>query len=185
MSQDPANQLGIYVSASSEMDAECELLGQLLASLPRSVRWNIKRTPGPHEEMSPDLEALFSSRFYVVLLGMDIMAPIGVELQAAQSAGLWMRAYRCREKTPSPAAAYFAQNAQVEWRWYETPHDFVGDFEKGLIQELLQGTPGYGLTLRDLEELTERIKAIEEGEEAVDSDDRRGAGRGGVILPTG
>ena len=184
MLHEPMRELGIYVSAAPEMDTECELLGQLLASLPKAVRWNIKRTPGPFEALDLDLEALQRSRFYVVLLGMDIMAPIGVELQAAQRAGLWLRAYRSKDKTPSPAAAYFAQKAELNWIWYQTPQEFVHDFERALIQELISGTPGYGLTLGDIEELAERIKSIEAGDESVDAEERRGAGRGGVILPT-
>ena len=184
MSQAPAAELGIYISASPELDAECELLGQLLANLPKSVRWVIKRTPGPFEALKLDLVTLQKSQFYVILLGMDIMAPIGVELQAAQSAGLWLRAYRNRKMTPSPATAYFAQNAELDWIWYQTPQAFVQDYERALIRELLAGTPGYGLILRDIEELAARIKAIEEGDEGAEREERRGAGRGGVILPT-
>jgi hypothetical protein len=177
-----AKELAIYVSASPELDAECELLGQLLASLPRSVRWTIKRTPGPHEPGIPDLKALRGSQFYVILLGMDIMAPIGVELVAALEERVLTMAYRARRMAPSPAAAYFAQNVEVEWRWYDTPQEFVQQFEKRLITELISGTPGYGLALGDLEELSARLKALEEEVDSAEVEERRGAGRGGVIL---
>jgi hypothetical protein len=180
-----SKELAIYVSAAPEMDAECELLGQLLAGLPKSVRWTIKRTPGPHEASNPDLEALRSSQFYVVLLGMDIMAPIGVELQAAAEERVLTMAYRSRRMAPSPAAAYFAQNAQVQWQWYDTPQEFVQHLEKRLITELIAGTPGYGLDLADLEELSTRLKALEGEGEGAQDEERRGAGHGGVILPAG
>ena len=36
-----------------EMDAECELLGQMLAGLRQTVRWMIKRTPGPTRRQLP------------------------------------------------------------------------------------------------------------------------------------
>jgi hypothetical protein len=178
-------ELAIYVSAAPEMDAECELLGQLLATLPKSVRWTIKRTPGPHELGIPDLEALSGSQFYVILLGMDIMAPIGVELQAALEERVLTMAYRSRRVAPSPAAAYFAQNAPVEWHWYDTPQEFVQQLEKRLITELISGTPGYGLGLSDLEELSARLRALEKEADSAEDDERRGAGRGGVILPAG
>ena len=35
-----AKQLALYVSASPEMDAECELLGQLLAGMFHSTGWD-------------------------------------------------------------------------------------------------------------------------------------------------
>ena len=60
----------------------------------------------------------------------------------------------------------------------------VNSLERALITELIRGTPGYGLHLSDIEELSARLKKLEEGEQRQEGDERRGAGRGGVILPT-
>ena len=177
-------ELAIYVSASAEMDAECELLGQLLAEMTKSIRWTIKRTPSPHELANPDLEALRASQFYLILMGSDITAPIGVELQAAKEAKLFTFAFRKMSVAPSPAGAYFIHHVDLEWQPYQTPQEFVRLFERALISQLLEGTPGYGLDVRDLEELAERLRALEEAEEGQGGERRRGAGHGGVILPS-
>ncbi len=182
-------QLAIYVSASPEMDAECELLGQLLAGLSKSVKWIIKRTPGRYERGNPDIRALRTSQFYLILLGMDIMAPIGVELTAARSSDLVIFAYRKISVPASPAAAVFAHEANLAWESYKVPQEFIKHLEKALISQILRRSPGYGLELADLEELAERLREIEKGEQEGGAGERpelkiaNGAGRGGIILP--
>lgn len=178
-----AAELSIYVSASSEMDAECELLGQMLASMARSLRWTIKRTPGPHELANPDLDALRESHFYVILMGTDITAPIGVEWRAAREAGVTTYAFRNVERVASPAAAVFTHSIEANWQPYHTPHEFVRRFERELVDRLLEGTPGFGLDLADLEQLSVRRRALEQEEKGQpEGEERRGAGGGGVIL---
>jgi hypothetical protein len=181
-----AAELSIYVSASPEMDAECELLGQMLANMARSLRWKIKRTPAPHEFANPDLEALSESHFYLILLGSDITAPIGVEWRAAQEAGITTYAFRNVERVASPAAAVFAHSSAARWQAYHTPREFVQRFERALITRLLEGTPGYGLDLADVEQLIARQRVLEEADEGQpQEEERRGAGGGGVILAAG
>jgi hypothetical protein len=182
-------QLVLYVSASGEMDAECELLGQMLANAPRSMRWIIKRTPGRGEYANPDLTILQAADFYVILMGMDIVAPMGVEWNVAQQAGIATFAYHKTSVTPSPAAAIFMRDAGIRWERYETAPEFAARIERALLTRLIEGTPGYGLDLADLEELAQRLKSLdkgaEEGSSEHDTEERRGAGSGGVILPSG
>ena len=176
-------ELSLYVSAAAEMDAECELLGQLLAGLPRSARWTIKRTPSAEERVNPALDLLSAATAYVILLGADLVAPMGVEWAAAETAELPRFCYRRRDRTPSPAAMSFARESGAAWQPYATPGEFVAHFERALILELVRGTPGHGLDLRAIEELAERLREIDQ-EERPESETRRGAGQGGVILPS-
>ncbi|NLG49602.1 MAG: hypothetical protein GX552_05770 [Chloroflexi bacterium] len=180
-----AKQLAVYVSASPEMDAECELLGQLLAGMFHSTQWTIKRTPAYYERMNPDLDALRGSQFYVILLGMDIMAPMGVEWMVAQEMGLPTFAFHNVEVVASPATSYFMRQSGAQWQSYRSPQEFIHQLERQLIHKLLEGTPGYGVEVSDLEELSARLKALEEQDQAQDrGEERRGAGRGGIILPS-
>jgi hypothetical protein len=121
--------------------------------------------------------------FYLILLGMDIQAPIGVELQEAQSTGKTILAYRNAEATPSPAASVFARDARLPWESYHTPSEFAQHLERQLVEKLIAGTPGYGLDLGDIETLAARLKAMEEAMPQPEGEERRGAGQGGVILP--
>lgn len=177
-------ELAVYVSAAGEMDAECELLGQLLADMPKSIKWIIKRTPGPYERGNPDLEALRRSQFYFILLGLDVTAPIGVECRVAQRADLATFAFRNVSRMPSPAASAFYRDSGTRWLDYQTPLEFIRALERSLITQLIDGTPGYGLGLEEIEELSRRLDALGGEAEGPDDEERRGAGRGGVILPS-
>ncbi len=180
-----ATEFAVYISAAPELDPECELLGQRLARLVQSVRWSIKRTPASGEYANPDLEALAQSQFYLILLGRDIVAPMGVEFRAAQSHEIPVFAYRSTQWASTPAASVFAHQSGLAWREYATPQQFVQDFERRLIQRLVEGTPGYGLFVEDLQELARRLREMEKPEEEeTASESRRGAGRGGIILPS-
>ncbi|MBC7256881.1 MAG: hypothetical protein H5T66_12350 [Chloroflexi bacterium] len=179
-------ELGVYISGSREVDAECELVGRLLAEMTPSVRWVIKRTPRSFEHVNPDLAQLRRSQFYLILLAVDITAPMGVEWQAAKQGGLAIMAYRHSGVIPSPAATIFARESGLRWQTYQSPQEFIRLFERDLITRLIEGTPGYGLDLADIEELSRRLKALDEADEKAQSEggeERRGAGRGGVILP--
>lgn len=177
-----ARELAIYTSAASELDPECELVGQLLARIPRSLRWRIRRTPGPFEPGNPDLGGLSQSQFYLILMASDIHAPVGVECRAAIKGHLPTFAFRKMSAVPSPGASYFVHHCGLQWRPYQTPLQFIRQFERLLIGRLVEGTPGYGLQVSDVEDLLLRLEALEEQEAQPGSEERRGAGRGGVIL---
>jgi hypothetical protein len=177
-----ARELNLYVSASPEMDPECELLGQMLAQLTQSIRWTIKRTPGPHLHMDPDWEALAASHLYVILLGSDISAPVGVEYRTARQQGIATFRYRRAQATPTPALSAFVRQMNAEWHVYQSPQAFAQDLRQRLIRELIDGTPGYGLAREDIEALAALLKA-EDSSEAREGEERRGAGQGGIILP--
>jgi len=177
--------LSLYISASPEMDAECELVGQALAQMSRTIHWTIKRTPSPGSVGDLDWEVLQTCELYLILLGMDVMAPMGVEYEMMQRRGVRCFAYLNRSATASPAASYFGRHARAQWNAYKTAHEFARDFEQALITELIQGTPGYGLGLPEIEALSIRLREMKEDqEEKPEGEDRRGAGSGGVILPS-
>ncbi len=176
-------ELGIYISAAPEADAECELVGRLLAEMPRSVKWTIKRTPRPYEDQHVDVEALRQGQFYLIVLGSDIVAPMGIEWRVAQEGNIRTFAFRNVETGFTPAAIFFSRHVGIPWRDYHTPGEFIHTFERSLITELITGTPGYGLDMDDIQILSTRLEALEEREEETE-DERRGAGRGGVILST-
>lgn len=180
-------EISVYVSASQEMDAECERIGQLLAGITRTSRSTIRRTPSPHDAANPDVDALVDSDFYIVILGTDLVAPMGVEWQAAQRAGVRTLGFRHAEASPSPAMIDFLRRTEFVWEDYRTPSEFVRVLEKTLLTRMIEETPGLGLDLQDIEEISARLKALEEKEGAAEAaeapDERRGAARGGIILP--
>jgi len=177
-------ELSIYVSASGEMDAECELIGQLLADITKTARSTIRRTPRSPQDLTPDIDALIRSDFYIILLGADLVAPTGVEWSAARRTGVSCLAYRRAGVMPSPALSHFIRSTDLPWQEYQTPTEFARKFERDLVSRLLQETPGHGLDLQDVEELSARLERLSDQDlEQSGPETRRGAGHGGVILP--
>jgi hypothetical protein len=165
------------------MDPECELLGQVLAQLTPSVRWTIKRTPPSHYKSDPDWAALAQADFYVILVGEDITAPIGVEWRAARERLISTYAYRSRHATPTPALSAFVRHTDVDWRDYDSAQAFASDLKQRLVRQLIDGTPGYGLSMDDIESLAAVLRDTNSQDQLEHGEERRGAGQGGVILP--
>jgi len=173
----------VYVSASPEVDAECEQVGQLLATLARTSRATIRRTPRSSVATNPDLAGLAQSDLYIAILATDLSAPVGVEWQAAQQSHRQTLAYRNALAHPSPAMQHFYRHNDFQWIDYQGPAAFRRTLERTLLRRLLDGTPGFGLDLADVEQIAARLKELEGQRDEEALDERRGAGRGGVILP--
>ena len=174
--------LTLYISAAQEMDAECEAVGKLLAGLLPKVRWTLHRTPSGRGSLNPDLRALHASDLHLFLLGADIVAPLGVEWREARHAKTPLFLYRAVGRTMSPAASYFLHHSGAHWTKFRDTADLALKFERQLVAELVAGTPGYGLSLDEIESLTERLEKLP-GEASAGETEARGAGLGGVILP--
>ena len=175
-------ELHLYVSANAEMDPECELLGQMLAQLTRSVGWSIKRTPPSYQKTDPDWVALADADLYVILIGSDITAPIGVEWRAARERRTPAFAYRNTQATPTPALSAFVRHTDAEWRGYVSSQAFVLDLKQRIARQLIDGTPGYGLPLEEIEFLAAALQDKKDDGPIGTGEERRGAGQGGVIL---
>jgi hypothetical protein len=174
------SELALYISANAEMDAECELVGRFIAEGLQTIRWRVRRTP-LHQDINPDLAAIATSQFYLILLGTDLTAPMGVEWSIANRNGVIILAFRNQEKLPSPAATYFARNLGITWQDYKSLNEFQIKFEHVLLTRLIDGTPGYGLDLATIEDLSSRLQALDKPAH-FSQDQRRGAGQGGVIF---
>jgi len=79
---------------------------------------------------------------------------------------------------------HFMRHNRFAWVTYHSPLAFRSTLERTLLRRLLDGTPGFGLDLSDVEQIAARLKELEgQDEEEQGPDERRGAGSGGIILP--
>lgn len=80
----------LFVSSSPDLVAEREALGQAVAELPVSVGLEIMHTrPGEATDIGEALAFIERCDLYVIVLGADFAAPMGIEWQHAQAdAGL-------------------------------------------------------------------------------------------------
>jgi hypothetical protein len=170
----------LFVSSSPNLAPEREALGQTVAELPVSSGWEIKHTPGPDEDVSVVFDFIQHCDLFVLMLGADFAAPMGVEWQQARGAHRSVLAYRKRV-LHSPSAQQLLRESHLSWTEFESPQDFKGHLSQALVKILLDGGEQFGLHLGDVEALLKLIQSDDE-EAPGEPDRRRGAGRGGVIL---
>lgn len=183
----------LYTSSSSDLVAEREAVGQIVATLPVSLGWEISHTPLPG---SPDamlgiteLEARIDEcDLYALVLGQDLTAPMGFEVRSALARGPYtsgtrlVGAYR-KECTRSPSAQDAVRTLEVTWQRFSDAAAFSAVFKRDLLRALLDVGPALGLDLADIEGLLKSQQAEGKEAESPEGDVGRGhAGRSGRIL---
>lgn len=184
-----SSRLRIFISAGPDLELEREVIGKAIASLPVSLGWIIKYTPGRGEPLAPALGAVADCHFYVFFLGKDIRAPIGSELHIARRSGKTVLAF-LKDVSRTPAAHVFVKDASLEWRHFSDADDLGPILRKALVEQILEGAPMYGISPVDWQTLSAllgdlKAQGRQEQERGEVTPDYRGAGKGAVIVSPG
>ncbi len=181
-----ATQVRLFVSAAPAEDGARELLGRALAEFPVNVGWIIKRTP--------DLDSVAECHLFVLVLGRDIVAPVGLELWWARRTEKPIMGYAA-EGSRTPACQVFLQdNLPLDWRMYGNPTGLRRAFLLDMSRFLLAHSERYGVTVVEVEILRGYMTRLEKSISVSASHDQAdegpltkalGAGGGGVILAPG
>jgi hypothetical protein len=181
-----AERLRLFVSAGPDLEAEREIIGQAVARLPVSLGWTIKRTPKQGEPLAPALEAVRTCDFYVLLLGTDIRAPVGLELITAQRAQKTTLAFLKEETARTPAARVFTREAQVSWTPFHTGQELEALIQKALAQQILERADPYAISPVEWETLSALVEQPSHEKMAEqEPGEASGAAGGGVIIAPG
>ncbi len=178
-------RLRLFVSSSRDLVVEREVIGQAVAELPVRLGWEIGHTPGPEAPPGPAPVSAAQCDIYIIVLGMDLTAPMGVEWHQARRAGQVPLAFR-KAVHPSPAADLFQRESGIEWVTFEEAGQLKRLVLEALARRLLERGEFFGLHLPEVEALSALLERLteEEAPATLPSEARRGAGRGGVILPS-
>ncbi|MBN1812707.1 MAG: hypothetical protein JXA14_12795 [Anaerolineae bacterium] len=174
----------LFASSSPDLAAEREALGQAVAELPISVGFEIMHTrPGEAADIGETLAFIEQCDLYVIVLGADFAAPMGIEWQHAQDALKPTLAY-AKRALHSPSAQKLLREAGIAWTPFESPQALKAHATQALAQVLLDQGETFGLHVDDVDGLLAVLG--KEDEAPSDRPDRReGAGRSGVILGRG
>jgi hypothetical protein len=177
----------LFVSSSPDLVAEREALGQAVAELPVSAGFEIMHTrPGKTVDIGETLAFIEQCDLYVIVLGADFAAPMGIEWRRAQDTLKPTLAYTKRE-LHSPSAqqllrdASIARETGVAWESFESPQALKAHATWALAQILLNRGEMFGLHVDDIDGLL-AVLGKESEEPSGKPDQREGAGRGGIIL---
>lgn len=188
-----ATQVRLFVSAGPTEEPVREHLGRALAELPVNVGWIIKRTP--------DVDSVAESHLFVLLLGRDIEAPVGLELWWARRTEKPIVAYTPEAPRTPAGQVFFQDNIFLDWRAYADMTALRRLFLLDMARFLLIHAERYGVTVTEAEALRGMSAQLEKalaaarnapqresgaGPQAKARDtEPRGAAGGGVILAPG
>ena len=173
-----ATQVRLFISGGPDQEPAREMIGRALAAeLPVKVGWNIKRTP--------DVDSVAECHLYVLLLGSDIWAPVGLEAWWAARTEKPILAYAGQQlRTPS-GQVFYQEHAGLDWTRFVNLTDLRRSLLGDIGRFLLMNAERYGVTVLEAEALRFFINKLKESTAAVATPEPAGAGGGGVILAPG
>lgn len=178
-----ATRARLFISAGPAEEPAREILGRALAELPVNVGWVIKRTP--------DVDAVAECHLFLILLGADIIAPVGLELWWARRTEKPILAYTAPVIRTPAGQVFWQENAGLGWTRFSDLAGLRRIFIRDIGRFLLAHPDRYGLTLFEAETLRGLVAAQElalasrQTPAAGSSVRVQGAGGGGVILAPG
>lgn len=167
----------LFISAGPAEEPTRELLGRALAELPVNVGWVIKRTP--------DVASVAECHLFLLLLGQDISAPVGLELWWARRTEKPILAYYTDGPRTPAGQVFLQENAALPWTRYADLPALRRAVLADLSRFLLNHADRYGLTLTEIETLHGYIAALGRSEPPPAPPKATGAAGGGVILAPG
>lgn len=174
----PTNRpVTIYISAASDLMAEREALGRMIAGLPVTLAWRIVQTPLGVEPL--DLEAVRQADLYLLLLGGDIRAPVGLEWHTAAYARRPISAFLKQGPARTLAGQAFVRDTGVEWQPFSDAANLRRQVERLLAEFLLRHAIRFTLTPLEVEQLTVLLKPETETDQPAGGE---GTGHSAVIL---
>ena len=175
----------MFISAGPDLEAEREIIGQAVARLPVSLGCSIKRTPKHGAPLAPTLDAVRECDIYVLLLGMDIRAPVGLELITAQRAGKLVLAFVKEEVSRTPAARVFIRDAGLSWTPFRSGQELEALIQKALARRILEWAESYAISPVEWEALSALVEETSREETKPEHPEASGAAGGGVIIAPG
>jgi hypothetical protein len=172
-----ATQVRLFVCAGPDMDSAREMLGRALAELPINVGWVLKRTP--------DVDSAPECHLFLIMLGMDIEAPVGLELWWARRSEKPILAYTLGARRSPPCQVFFQENRDLDWTATPDMPTLRRSVMRDLARFLFQHAERYGLMVTEAETLRAYVQHLEQIHLHAAPADARGAGGGGVILAPG
>lgn len=172
----------LFISAGPAEEPVRELLGRALAELPVNVGWVIKRTP--------DVDAVAECHLFVLVLGADIVAPVGLELWWARRTEKPLLAYTAAVNRTPACQVFWQENAGLDWTRFSDLPGLRRAFIRDIGRFLLAHPDRYGLTLVEAETLRGVVAAQDQAPTAPPATkptipQATGAAGGGVILAPG
>lgn len=175
------DQVILYISAAPDLKAERSVITRSVTEIPVTLGWRIIETP-LHGEMIND-RMLVGADIHMLLLGIDIRAPVGLEWFLARRAGKNPLLFLKQGISRTLAADNFIHHLESKAGWHHFKDNADLRFQVlSLLGEQLTRLAGhYALKPQELDALNQWHQELKK--ESVSSvDERREVTEGGVII---
>lgn len=177
-----ARDLLLYISASTDLEPEREILGRAVAEIPLDLGWRIVQSSS--QDVPVEREAVIGADVHLLLLGSDIRAPVGLEWQIARRADRWPAAFLKEGALRTPAAQSFVRfvQSQLAWQAFKDAADLRRQVLRLLVRYLLDRAAVFGLSPLELASLRDWRADLETSAPMTDGNTGGGAGQSGILL---
>lgn len=174
----------LYISAAPDLRFERDLLARAITEIPTTLGWTITQTPPASRE--PDLNAVRQADAHLLVMGIDIQAPVGLEWAVARRAGKPVTLLYKSTVTQTQAAQAFVRDVAKhgQWRAFEDAAGLRRLVLKLLAEQLIAQAVDYEMLPDEIDTLKAWRKALDEKQQGVVSDARTSADADAVILTT-
>ena len=179
-----AERLRIFVSATTDLEAERAIIGRAMAGLPVQIGAEIRRTPVEGAKHDDIYELIANVDRFYFLMGSDITAPAGEEWHLAWQLERSIMPLRQGERLTPAAKEFLRGTVGLNWHHFRTTTELARLVTLDLVRILNHPKNRYGLNVSELELINvhaERIKRTT----VTASQEPGGAEGGGVLLDMG
>lgn len=176
------DQILLYISAATDLEAEREILGRAVTQVPVDIGWRVIQSPPGNGPV--DLDAVVNADIHILLMGSDIRAPVGLEWQTARAAGRRPTMFLKQTVLRTPAGQSFVRmvRADVGWTPYASGTELRRQMLTLVADHILANAVRYALTPEEMGRLQVWRNELATVVAEVDETTRGGAGDSSILL---
>lgn len=172
----------LYISAANDLQLERDLISRITTEIPVTLGWQINLTPFGEKTLQEDL--VLDANLHILILGIDIRAPIGFELYLSRSVGRSPILFLKGDINRTPAAVNFYRSISEVGQWHT--FDDLGDLRyqalKQISRFIINRSDFFSLHTDEKDQLSEFITNLEKSTPEQIEDRQGVAGEDSVIL---
>jgi len=172
----------LYISAANDLQIERDLLSRSVTEIPVTLGWQINLSPIGKKKI--DEKLIFDADMHILVLGMDIRAPIGFEWYLSRSVGRIPVSFRKKGISRTLAASEFVRSLSHHSNWltFDNLADLRYQALNRVGQSILDQAEYFALKHEEYEKLSTFMKDLEDKQLENFVGVNGGAGENSVIL---
>jgi hypothetical protein len=172
----------LYISAANELQLERDLISRIVTEIPVTLGWQINLTPFGEKTLEEKL--VLDANLHILILGIDIRAPIGFELYLSRRVGRNPVLFLKGGINRTPAAVNFYRSISEVGKWHT--FDDLGDLRYQALEHIsryiINRSDFFSLKSVEMNQLSDFLKDLEKSTPEQIEDVQGVAGENSVIL---